>query len=210
MASSEHGLARGVIAGGPLNADPRQIDRRGLGHLGEPVRHPHEIVGVDVLGIGWVRPGPGFRVELAEIVALDKDDRTRALAASGGEIVANAEIVPGHAEPHRLLDRGALRARDRDAVQHVLLLDDVGAGAGCDHQSAGQRNRRPGAAHAGRPADFLGNGHGGLSGATNHPSWSVQAAGWFKPRSGRGLGTAGPTNSTRNPMQIDELGSAIG
>src|ERR1700719_3077437 len=98
----EDGLAGHVIAGCPVDADARQIDRGRLRHLGESVGDLHDVVGVYVLGLRSVDPGPGFRIQLAELVALQKNDGPRAFASGRGEIVADAKIAPEYAEPQRL------------------------------------------------------------------------------------------------------------
>src|ERR1700692_1613527 len=53
----EQGLAGDVIAGGAVDADPSDIDRRCLCCLREIVGHLRKIVGIDVLGPRRVVPG---------------------------------------------------------------------------------------------------------------------------------------------------------
>src|SRR6266446_2851431 len=54
----EQGFAKDMIARGPAETHSRQIDRRGLGHLGKRVRRLREIIGIDVPAdsrIGWIK-----------------------------------------------------------------------------------------------------------------------------------------------------------
>jgi hypothetical protein len=55
-------VAGHVIAGCPIDADARQVDRSRLRHFREIVRDPHDIVGIYILGLGSVAPSPGFPV----------------------------------------------------------------------------------------------------------------------------------------------------
>src|SRR5467141_2620290 len=118
-----------MIAGCPTDTDPRQIDRRGFGHLGKRVRHLHEIIGIDVnvrdrwiegdvcvLVLGgryplWVLASPGSWVDIAEIVALQKNHRARTLTTCSGEIVADTEVLLVDVQPQRLGGRGTPLAR---------------------------------------------------------------------------------------------------
>src|SRR5215471_15732154 len=117
-------LAKYVIAGRSVDADSREIDRGGLGHSRERIGHLHQIVGVDVIGAGWIRPRVIWP-ELSKVIALEKDDRARALAPHCGEIVARAKILAVNRHPYGLRGRGALRARRGEAAQHIRFLDDV-------------------------------------------------------------------------------------
>src|SRR5262249_6904518 len=110
-------FAENMIAGGPADADPRQIDRRGFSQLRKRVRHLHEIVGIDVNvrdrriegDVCVLVPGgryplrvlasPGFWVDIAEIVALQKNHRARTLATRRREVVADAKVLLVDVQP---------------------------------------------------------------------------------------------------------------
>jgi hypothetical protein len=58
----EDSVAGHVIAGCPVDADARQVDRSRLRHFRKTVRDPHDIVSIDILGLRRITPSPGFPV----------------------------------------------------------------------------------------------------------------------------------------------------
>src|SRR6187200_2708781 len=95
-------------AGGAFDADASKIDRRGLRHFRKMVGDSDEFVGVDVTGLGRIRPGPTGRINRTVVIAVQNDNRARALASGGGKIIADAEILAVDVEPEGLRFRGAL------------------------------------------------------------------------------------------------------
>src|SRR5215471_4172599 len=91
-------LAKDVIAGRSVDPDACKINRHRPRQPGKCVGRFHQIGGVDVLRPGWIEPRE-VRPELSKIVALKKDHWTCAFAARGGEIVADAKILPIDRQP---------------------------------------------------------------------------------------------------------------
>src|SRR5438552_3697349 len=123
----EHRLARGVVAGSPVNPDACKVNRRRSGALGEVVGPSLQVFGVDIFGVTVIDPGPGLDVESAELVALEENHRAPAFTASGGKVVADAEIATMDLDPYGLRRRRALLAGNRDATHHIVEFDDLGA-----------------------------------------------------------------------------------
>src|SRR5581483_6220249 len=114
--------------GRAFDADASNIDRRGPGHFRELIGDADELVGVDVRCLGRIRPGPMRDVDWTVVVAIENDDRARALTSGCGEIIADAEILTVDVKPQRLRFCGTLFARRRDAAKGVFFRDDLRTG----------------------------------------------------------------------------------
>src|SRR6516225_5559420 len=117
-------------AGRAFDAYASNIDRRSPGHFREMISYTDELVGVDVRCLGRIRPGPMRDIDRTVVIAIQNNDRARALTSGCREIVTDAEIPAVDVEPNRLRFRSALFARHRDAAKRVFFFDNLRAGWG--------------------------------------------------------------------------------